>query len=191
MFGTRIQCTTVLTALLITLNAMIPISTLQYLETSPLSPHSTPEHDFIGQHAKTLQAGEGRASKQQLSSTQQQDQPRSARTVGLELSLCKPRLSLSFPSPSPIPLHQLDSHSSLSLSPLGMHVKHVLWKKGPKTENVDHQPITTSNGSCQDGMEASDVHNLQSHSLPVCCLFAVFCLLPSKHHCHEAGESTK
>jgi hypothetical protein len=102
MFGTRIQCTTVLTALLITLNAMIPISTLQYLETSPLSPHSTPEHDFIGQHAKTLQAGG------------QEDQPRSsARTVKSSSNFSLQAETLPFFSVS-----VSDSASSVGLSQL-------------------------------------------------------------------------
>jgi hypothetical protein len=103
-----VQCATILTALLITLNAMIPISTLQYLETSPLSPHSTPEHDFIGQHAKTLQAGG------------QEDQPRSARTVKSSSNFSLQAETLPFFSVS-----VSDSASSVGLS-LSLSASHHL-----------------------------------------------------------------
>ena len=43
-------CSIILTSLLITLNVITPIPTLQYLETSFC--HSTPEHDFIGRDQK-------------------------------------------------------------------------------------------------------------------------------------------
>jgi hypothetical protein len=174
-----IQCTTILTALLITLNAMIPISTLQYLETSPLSPHSTPEHDSIGQHAKH--------SKQEGKKISP-DQP--ARSRALPTSLCKPRLSLSFPSPSPIPLHQSDSHSHSQLLTTWHARQARVVEEGTKDRECG-SPADYDIKRLVSRMRLQVCTTFKvTHSLFAVCLLS-FCLLPSKHHCHEAGESTK
>lgn len=90
MFAKGIQCATVLTLSLITLYVTIPSLTLQHRETSSII-HLT-SRDQKRQHAK-----QGQQQLFPLSNKISPDQP--ARSVKSSLSLCKPRLSLSFPSP--------------------------------------------------------------------------------------------
>jgi hypothetical protein len=174
MSGKEIQCTTMLTTRLITLIATIPISTLQHVETSPLSPHSTPEHDFIGQHAKTLQAGG------------QEDQPRSA-SHGQELFQV---LSATRDSPFLFRLRfrcsrTLTSHSHSHSSPLGMHVKHVSWKKGTKDRECG-SPSDYDIERLVSRMEAS--FKVTHHSMFAVCLLShvyfrvsIIATRPQKH----------
>jgi hypothetical protein len=141
---------------------------------------STPEHGrdqkyrtLKGEPWKQESAGQATALP-----TQQQDQPRSARTVGLELSLCKPRLSLS----SPVPIFRLRVRLSrpwtLSLSrekdraltPWHWHAR------------VEEEEGTEERGECGSATDY-DIGRLMSRMLfAVRLLFAL-----SKHHCHEAA----
>jgi hypothetical protein len=118
---------------------------------------STPEHGrdqkyrtLKGEPWKQESAGQATALP-----TQQQDQPRSARTVGLELSLSASRDS-PFLLRSPSSVSEFASVGlglsryrarKTELSPLGIGMHVWRKKKGPRREeNVDQQLITTSDG---------------------------------------------
>lgn len=149
---------------------------------------STPEHGrdqkyrtLKGEPWKQESAGQATALP-----TQQQDQPRSARTVGLERSLCKPRLSLSSPVPIFRLRFRLSRPETLSLSrendraltPWHWHAR------------VEEEEGTEEGGECGSATDY-DIGRLMSRmetwdmflcAQPSCLLFA-----PSKHHCHEAA----